>query len=69
MSVLLLIRTGQRFRSPVSPFIIISSHAFAKVNPIPSLALQRALKKMQSERMAHISVKFITSIYCNHCKM
>lgn len=50
MSLLLLIRTGQRFRSPVSPFIIISSHSFAKVNPIPSFALQRTLTKMQSRK-------------------
>lgn len=43
VSLPLLIRTGQRFRSPVSSFIIISSHSFAKVNPILSFVLQRAL--------------------------
>lgn len=48
VSLLLLIRTGQRFRSPVSPFIIISSHSFAKVNPIPSSALQRPPTTRQS---------------------
>lgn len=43
VSLPLLIRTGQRFRSPVSSFIIISSHSFAKVNPILSFVLQRTL--------------------------
>lgn len=50
MSLLLLIRTGQRFRSPVSPFIIISSHSFAKVYPIPLFALQRLLTKKKKKK-------------------
>lgn len=58
MSLLLLIRTGQRFRSPVSPFIIISSHSFAKVNPTPSFPLQRRLTKMQSGRRNGENIRF-----------
>lgn len=45
VSLLRLIRSGQRFRSPASPSIIISSHSFSVVNPIPLLWLQRLLSQ------------------------
>lgn len=55
VSLLLLIRTGHRFRSPVSPFIIISSHSLTKLNPIPPFTLQTVVANMQCrKRLAKI---------------